>query len=433
MSHERAQNGRRSIAVRRRVTNRRTRRRPATTLTLLLGLLAHAVAAQDAAAPFADRVTGDWRGARTNLVERGITFDLETTQYYQGLVSGTGEHDFEYGGRLDAFVDFDTTKLGLWNGGVIRTRSEYSYGDLEPNLGGALVPTNLGVRLPDGGPKNLEMTALHLVQRLGERATLIAGKINTVDLLAADPFFGGVGNKRFWNLAFAAPANGLTPPVIMGGIVSVAASPVAWTFMLFDPNNRFDDYWIDGLFDDGVNVSASGTYRRPIAGRASSFTVATIYSTKDSANLGELLLPPELQTGTHDDSWHASFQFTHLLRESAAGAGVQWGVYAKLGVSDGNPNPYQTFLTGGISGKGLLGARPNDTFGLGFFYYGFSDDLQSTIDPIAEFDDETGIEVFYNLTPAPWLTVGGDLQVVDPGAGANDDAVMLGVRATIRF
>lgn len=413
--------------------NRRTRRRPATTLTLLLGLLAHGVSAQEAAVPFADRVTGDWRGTRTNLADRGISFDLEWTNYYQGLVSGTGEHDFDYGGRLDAFVDFDTTKLGLWNGGVIRTRSEYYYGDLDANLGGTLVPTNLGVRLPDGGPDNLEMTSIHVVQRLGERATLIAGKINTVDLLGADPFFGGVANKRFWNLAFAAPPNGLTPPVIMGGIVSIAASPVAWTFMLFDPNGHVDDYWIDGLFDDGVNVSASGTYRRTIAGRASSYTVSTIYSTKDSANLGELLLPPELQTGVHDDSWHASFQFAHLLRESVAGAGAQWGIYAKVGASDGNPNPYQAFVTGGISGKGLFGARPNDTFGFGFFYYDFSDDLQSVIDPFAEFDDETGIEVFYNFTPKPWLTVGGDLQVVDPSAGANDEAVMLGLRATVRF
>ena len=36
--------------------------------------------------PFADRLTGDWEGARTSMGERGVTTDLDWSNYYQGEV-----------------------------------------------------------------------------------------------------------------------------------------------------------------------------------------------------------------------------------------------------------------------------------------------------------------------------------------------------------
>jgi porin len=85
-----------------------------------------------AESPFSDCLTGDWGGVRTGLNERGVTVDVESTHYYQGPLSGSGSDDFEYAGRLDALVNFDTGKLGLWEGGVLRTHTEYRYGDLSP-------------------------------------------------------------------------------------------------------------------------------------------------------------------------------------------------------------------------------------------------------------------------------------------------------------
>jgi hypothetical protein len=34
------------------------------------------------------KLTGDWVGFRTSLQDNGITFDLSTTQFYQGVASG---------------------------------------------------------------------------------------------------------------------------------------------------------------------------------------------------------------------------------------------------------------------------------------------------------------------------------------------------------
>ena len=68
-----------------------------------------------------DTLTEDWFGIGGPLATRGIGFDLSTTGYYAGLLSGTGDEDFEWGGRADAFLKLDTGKLGLWNGGGFKS------------------------------------------------------------------------------------------------------------------------------------------------------------------------------------------------------------------------------------------------------------------------------------------------------------------------
>jgi carbohydrate-selective porin OprB len=47
-------------------------------LCLTLVITAHA----DTPAPFSDRLTGDWGGARSTLAEHGVTMDLEWTNYF---------------------------------------------------------------------------------------------------------------------------------------------------------------------------------------------------------------------------------------------------------------------------------------------------------------------------------------------------------------
>mgnify|MGYP001411011967 FL=1 len=88
---------------------------------------------------------------------------------------------------------------------------------------------------------------------------------------------------------------------------------------------------------------------------------------------------------------------------------------------------------GGVGGKGLFASRPNDTFGIGYFYVDFSNDLQSSLNPLLTFHDEQGVEAFYNYVVTDWLQVAVDLQYVDPALGDTDNAFVAGLRATIRF
>ena len=376
---------------------------------------------------------GDWGGFRSTLAAHGIGFDLESTHFYQGMFSGTGRDDFDYGGRLDAFFNADTGKLGLWDGGGLRTHLEYRYGGLGGFRGGALWPTHTGGVLPLSAADEIVASSLYLTQKFGDRVSVMLGKINVVDLLASDPFFGGWGNTRFMNVAFVAPPSGVLPPVIYGAIASLKTAPVTWTFMAYDPNDRTSDYAPDDLFSDGVNLSLSATYVGKLAGRTTSYTLGGIYSTKNGADISELLLPSDLKTGTKDGSYSISFQFAHFLQESAEHPGDGWGLFVKGAICDGNPNPIQSYVTGGLGGKGLIPSRRDDSFGVGYFYYNFSDALQQAVRPLVKFDNEQGVEVFYNYAVTPWFHVTADLQVIDPARGANDSAVVAGLRANIRF
>lgn len=400
-------------------------------LALLAALTTGAAWAQPA--PFADRLSGDWNGARSRLAQSGVTLNLDWTQFTQGLMSGSGSKSWRYAGRFDAYVNLNTGALGWWQGGLIRTHTEYAYGRMSPWRGGTVMPTSLGPGLPLSGREHLEMTSLHLVQRLDERVNLIVGKINTVDLIAGEPFFGGAGNDRFFNLAFAAPPNGLLSPVIMGAMLAVGGKPYSGSVVIYGPGDRTDRYSPSGLFDDGFNVMLSAKWEGLVGGRTSSVALTGIHSSKERADLSELLLPPPQASGATGKASHASVQLSHFLTESAPGRGDGWGVFAKLGWSDGRLNPIQGFVTGGVGGKGLVASRPDDRFGLGFFHYDFSDALQSAVSPLLRLRNERGVEAYYDLALVPGARLAFTLQHIHPAIASNKNATVAGARVKLLF
>ena len=102
-------------------------------VSVLLVILAGAAATARAQAPapkepenFLNRstMTGDWGGLRSELAKKGITFDFTLTQTEMGVVSGGLNNAAEYGGRGDFIMNLDTTKAGLWRGGIFTIEGE---------------------------------------------------------------------------------------------------------------------------------------------------------------------------------------------------------------------------------------------------------------------------------------------------------------------
>ncbi len=405
----------------------------------LLSLLNPVLASAQDAAPAADSawtrstLTGDWGGARTELRDNGVSVSFDTTHFYQGLISGDGNDDYAYGGRADAMINFDTEKMGLWEGGGFHTHLEYSFGDLPAFRGGALWPVNTAMLLPLGKKDSVVASSLYLSQKLGERTVLMLGKINAVDLLASDPFFGGWGNSRFMNIAFVGPPSGIVMPTVMGAIISHKSTPVSYTFMLLDPDDRTNDYFPDDLFSNGVVVSVGATWSGAWAGRASSFNVTGSYTTADGADFEDIGLPPGLEGGDKTDSYNVGVSLSHLLITVADKPGKGLGVYVKTAIADGNPNVIQGSLIGGIAGHQIVPGRPYDSFGIGYFYYNFSDVLQDAVESSIQFEDEQGVELFYNLAITPWLKMTADVQWVNPATGTNDTMWVGGLRIQALF
>jgi porin len=146
-----------------------------------------------------------------------------------------------------------------------------------------------------------------------------------------------------------------------------------------------------------------------------------------------MVLPADLRTDEKEGSFNVSLQVGHLLLENPVRRGQGLGVYAKAAIADGNPNPIGASFVGGFAGHGIVPSRPDDSFGVGYFYYRFSRDLQDALDPLIEFNDEQGIEAFYSLTLTPWFRLTADLQVIDPSTRSSEIAVIGALRANIVF
>ena len=91
------------------------------------------------------RFLGDWWGAVPCLAECGITVDASLTQFYQGVASGAGEQRFRYGSKMDVFLNADTGKLGLWDGGLLTSHVvDWQFGQSVIGDAVGLAPVNTG-------------------------------------------------------------------------------------------------------------------------------------------------------------------------------------------------------------------------------------------------------------------------------------------------
>lgn len=377
-------------------------------------------------------LTGDWGGVRSTFADNGVVVDLRHTSFHQGLASGTGNSDYEYGGKFDAFINLDSAKMGLWEGGGFRSHIEYRHGNAQANLGGAIFAVNTALFWPGDTPDELVATSLYVTQKIGDKSSIAIGKFNPVDLLAADPFYGGWGTDRFMNLILAAPPSGLIPVVFMGGVATIKSDPISWTIMVFDPEDRTFDYFPGDLFENGVNVSVSGAHTTTLAGRKTTYAVTGLYSTAEGTDYSALV-PGIGSTSTKSGSYNVSFEFKHNLQESKTQPNASWGFYFKVAGADGNPNYVQSSVIAGIGGRALFIGRPQDSFGLGVYRYNLSDVLQDALSPYTQFTDESAVEAFYSYAVTPWLNIGPNVQYIKPASGGFDNALVLALRAQISF
>ncbi|MCP3905308.1 MAG: carbohydrate porin [Planctomycetes bacterium] len=86
---------------------------------------------------------------------------------------------------------------------------------------------------------------------------------------------------------------------------------------------------------------------------------------------------------------------------------------------------------GGVGGRGLIPNRPHDRVGVGMYWLKESGDLDAQ--PGELFDDELGIEAFYNVALTASMHLTFDVQWIDQGLAANSDATVLGLRLFTAF
>ncbi len=393
------------------------------------------------------RLTGDWGGTRSALADRGLTFDLLATEFYQGVASGGQQQEFEFGGKLDYLFNLDGGKLGLWDGVFLNLHAETRYGTSVNNIDGLLAPSNLPLSFPDPDKSITSVTGLKLTQALGENVVAFLGKINTLDEYGFR-YAPGLGTNRPGLEGFQNTSLVFNP--IVGRTVPYSAAGVGFAYLrdgqplfalsAFDPEERATK-GLENLFARGVVLVPDLTLDVKPLGRPGRYNFGGTYSTARYRSFDPaayLSVPRELvrdedASPQETGSWSVYANFYQSLWVDAAEERRNWGLFGQFGVSDGNPNPVRFVANGGVGGRSMVPGRKYDTFGFGYFYLGLSDDFKALARPILPQRDEYGVELFYNLAVTPWARLTADLQVARPSTVAFDAAVIPGVRFQLLF
>ena len=386
-----------------------------------------------------ETLTGDWGGARTTLKEHGITIKPRFTQFYQGQSAGYGEDEFFYGSKLDLMVNTDLSKLGTWDGLSFTTHLEYNFGRSVNGSGRVLVPVNTALLYPGmEGPDAFDLSSVYLAQTFGKSVSLILGKVNMIDLAARLPFRGGAGVDSFWSHTFVVAPTGIVPPYLFGALMSIRTEPATYGLWVYDPNSMMNKTGFERPFADGVSIRGNIDIPVTIFGLSGHQGFAAAYSNEpgtDLETLGELFLPPAGPSfGVKNDRYYFAYVFDQYLYRSKEDPDEGVGVFGQYGVSDGNPNKLEWSLLVGVGGTGLIPGRSLDNWGIGYYQDSTSTAFRKSLAPVRSFQNEQGVELFYNFAVTPWFTVGADFQIIVPGLKKDEEtAYFPGIRSVVRF
>jgi len=370
-------------------------------------------------------LTGDWFGVRNDLASKGITFDMSLTQVGQGVATGGKDEGWKYGGRGDLTFNLDTQKLGLWPGGFLTVEVEGNYAKSVNDKTGALMPVNTNQIFPMPTGDNLNVPNVSFMQFFSPYAGVVLGKLATITPTSGDmnEFAHGKGDTQFMNTAFNAnPVILLTVPYSTLGaglIVLPTKDPKAGiiNFMVLQTNGKASTIGFSDLHSNQLTFGGEGRVRTDFFGLTGHQLIGGFYSNKTFTSLDQSLRffienrTIEKQKG----SWNFYYNFDQYLYEIKKGSDQGFGIFGRFGVSDGNPNPMHFFFSFGVGGKGIIPCRPNDRFGIGYYYIDVGNPKITTILGTREFlRNEYGFEAFYNFAITPWMQLTPDIQIIRP-------------------
>jgi porin len=403
---------------------------------------------------------GNLGGIRNDLYDKGFTLDAQFTQVYQGVSSGGsagGKGSAQWNGLLEINSTLDTAKLGLWSGGLIVGTLMSSWGRPLESEAGNVSPVNDTSLwpVPFDSPRT-RVTEYYLSQGLPHNMLFVAGRLDATNFLDKNSLANNpesqflntsLNNLLLWGgfLSFSTYAALIVAPVTHGLKVALAA----WT-----PDTQADDNGGDWS-NYGVLVNPIFDYH--LGGLPGTIQVVAAYSSADAVGLDNPALVPDLITGTPPSTKDDNYMFTlngeqYLWAPKGASVpraeggrkedffvptqdyainrpGV--GLFYRAGYTPKDRNPWNINVSGGLGARGIIPGRPYDRMGLGVYWLKLSSDLDDQ--PGNLFQDEVGVEAYYNFAITPWLQLSADAQWISQGIKSSDDAVVLGTRLNMRF
>jgi len=421
------------------------------------------------------RLTGNWGGLRDDMARKGVVLDLDLYWMPQTITSG-GKNDSngEWGNAI-ATLNVDTQKAGLWPGGFFKVQTVTSFGDNVMRDTGAMVPANITWMLPSPTETDTGLQELAYTQFLSQHFGVFLGKINSI---APTNVLHGDYTTGFLNTGINLPlALAMVPLSAYGaGALYLPSHDVTLAAMVLDPDGTIMNDDLGDAFHNGVMALGSADLKIKPGGLPGHQNLTLAWSNKDRtslvqdpANVARLLLASHYPLlgdpgpvlieifdklglpatpaplNQESETWAAVYSFEQFLWQPAGDPKHGIGMFFSAGVSDGKANPIKYSYSLGLVGKGVVPGRPRDDLGIGWARTQFSNDFVPFLRDHFDLglDHEDAIEVYYNASVTPWLSLSPSLQIISPAlnkvldSSGNfqnlDTTYIAGVRLGIRF
>ena len=402
-----------------------------------------------------DYLTGDWGGKRTEWANKGVQFGLESLSWVGSVVDGGLSSETESGTNLTYKLKVDLMRAGVLPGALIDIRAETRYGNntnpysgtTQPHFTASLVPVDYADLQRDA---DFTITNLTYNQFLSEQFGLFFGKVDTFENGDLNEFASGRGRTQFqnYNLNYGPQTLIVPASTLGGGALYIPNKQVILSSAVLSATDCSYNSCFDDAYDDGTIWANAAMFQYRLGGLPGGANVNAIYFfDTDFTELGTLAVNPGdgivgPVTSTEDESWMVILSFWQYLSAEGVGEGPLdlhnqrpdlegWGIFGRLGFADKDTNPFETSVSLGIGGRGVIDSRPNDVFGIGYFYNDvYDDNLTSKLG----FEGESqGIEAFYNLAITPAAKFSINLQYLEPSLKDVDDAIVLSGRLHLTF
>jgi len=415
-----------------------------------------------------DGITGDWFGARTTLSDRGIDLFGSYTVDVFGNTTGGLKTGTVYAGSLQFGADVDLEKLAGWEGGCVSTTWIWLSGrDASEDLvGNFLTISNIA------GFNTLRMFELWFQQNLLEdKISLRVGQLAADSEFIISDYAGLFLNGTFGWPAFTymnIPAGG--PGYPMGTLgVRLALQPVEWfTFMTaafqgdvfeqdvnrhgfryrldaatgytfineaqFRWNHADDETGLPGAFKSGVWFQ-TGRSADPLADSTRSGNLGAYWI------LDQMLYREPTPTAEAPVFGKGSADFKNAKQVASTATAEKsdqgLGFFTRIAVTPQDRNFVNFYFDTGLTYKGLIPTRDDDTLGIGFGYAQISNGARSSLrdEGSNPRGAEMVLEATYQIQVNNWFVVQPDLQVIiNPNATSDlGNALLLGFRGEVTF
>jgi porin len=398
---------------------------------LVLLVAGAAAADEDATAgPFVEtwlavrRPTTSWFGQRERLETWGVTPSLHYGANFHGTVFGGARPGKAYAGELGMDLDFDLEKILGAPGLSFHVSGSWATGtDLSDDVGN-FFPV---AQFAEG--RQARLYTLFLQQALfDQRLDVKVGRFAVGDNFLTAPIGVYMINEAVNPMVVALQTNvpGVTaePNATWGGRLIARPTPAL--------NVLLGAFYSDNNLDQ---LTANGT-EFAIDRRNGAFLIAEAayylnYETGASGWPGRYRIGAYYDSNLYKDVVHrrpgrrgnygvyvAAEQM--IYREGGPGSSEGLTIFAALmQAAPEYINTVTRFTTAGLSYRGLIPGRPDDTAAFALYHARFNKTLPRQTDELA-------FELTYGISVTPWLSVQPDLQyIVSPGGKSSVPAALV--------